>query len=169
MNYAVKYDLLHEVMNKSKHKCEIYTYDLRRRHFYWENTNKLLNRHFVAAKTGITPSAGPCLISCFQFGEYQSLGCLIDCKSAEIRWKEMATILLWHFDQYLKKSKLGAYNRTMVVEFQKRRQKLNEEREAKAREDEQAVSKSPEEEKEVWSALEEEKQQEPQTISPTVN
>jgi len=95
MNYAVKYVLLEEVMGKAKHTCNVYTFDLQRRDFWWENTNKLLNKYFMASKTGITPSAGPCLITVFRVGSYEARGCLIDCKTPEIRWKEMATILLW--------------------------------------------------------------------------
>jgi D-alanyl-D-alanine carboxypeptidase len=95
MNYAVKYSVLDEVMGKATHKCEVYNYDLQKRYFWWENTNKLLSQYFTASKTGITPSAGPCLISVFKFGPYESRGCLIDSKNPEIRWKEMATILLW--------------------------------------------------------------------------
>ena len=95
MNYAVKYVLLEEVMSKPRHTCTVYTYDLEKRDFWWENTNKLLNSFFVASKTGITPSAGPCLITYFKFGLYESRGCLIDSKTSEIRWKEMVTILLW--------------------------------------------------------------------------
>ena len=34
----------------------------------------------------------------------------------------MATILLWQFDQYLKKHQIGAYNRDTVVEFGKLRE-----------------------------------------------
>jgi len=95
MTYAMKYNMICEVMNKSTHSCVVYTWDLFPRNYQWENTNKLLNNFFVAAKTGITPSAGPCLVSCFKFGDYEATGCLIDSKNEFIRWKEMATILLW--------------------------------------------------------------------------
>ena len=40
--------------------------------YKWENTNKLLNKHFISAKTGITPSAGPCLVSHFKCGPYEA-------------------------------------------------------------------------------------------------
>ena len=73
----------------------MYSFDHIPRPFKWYNTNKLLNQYFVAAKTGITPSAGPCLVSFFKFGPYESLGVLIDSKTTEIRWKEMATLQLW--------------------------------------------------------------------------
>lgn len=117
MYYAMKYDLIAEVSGKSRHQCEVYTWDLQVQHFHWENTNKLLGRHFIAAKTGITPSAGPCLVSHFKYGPYESQGVLIDSKTCDIRWKEMSTILLWQFDKFLKKHKIGAYNARLVQEF----------------------------------------------------
>jgi D-alanyl-D-alanine carboxypeptidase len=117
MNYALKYEALREVMNKAEHRCTVITFDHKTELFKWVNTNKLLNKYFVASKTGITPAAGPCLVSAFRFGPYEARGCLIDSKSTTIRWKEMATILLWQFDYYLKTNKIGAYNGQIVAEY----------------------------------------------------
>jgi hypothetical protein len=72
MNYAMKFDLIKEVTGKSSHTCTVMTWDHYPRKFFWENTNKLLNEYFKAAKTGITPSAGPCLVSHFECGSYQA-------------------------------------------------------------------------------------------------
>ena len=92
MNYATKYDILTEVMSKQTHTFDVFTHDLYKRVFTWENTNKLFNNYFIASKTGITPSAGPCLVTLFKVASYECRGCLIDSKSVDIRWKEMATI-----------------------------------------------------------------------------
>jgi D-alanyl-D-alanine carboxypeptidase len=102
MNYAIKYDVLAEVMGKPVHRGELITGDFEKRFYKWENTNKLNNEYFVASKTGVTPKAGPCLVSVLRVGPYYGRGCLIDTKTPEIRWKEMATILLWQLDLYLK-------------------------------------------------------------------
>ena len=117
MYYAHKYEIIAEVCNKKNHKATLFTFDLRPVPFYWENTNKLLNNYFIGGKTGNTPSAGPCLVCYFKFGQYESQGCLIDSKNADSRWKEMSTILLWQFDKYLQKNKIGAYSSSMVNEF----------------------------------------------------
>ena len=82
-----------------------------------------MNEYFIGSKTGITPSAGPCLATQFKYGPYESQGVLIDSKTLEIRWKEMSTILLWQFNQFMKKNKIGGYNRQMVEEFTKMKQK----------------------------------------------
>jgi len=95
MYQAMKYDLLREICGKKRHKCIIYTHDFKPCNFEWTNTNKLINDFFIASKTGITPSAGPCLVSYFKLGGYQSIGVLIDSKTEKMRWKEMASILLW--------------------------------------------------------------------------
>lgn len=110
-------------MGLREHECEVVTYDYYKRTYQWDNTNKLTNKYFIASKTGITPAAGPCLVSALRIGPYECKGCLIDCKSPEVRWKEMATILIWSFDHYLKQNKIGAYNPAMVQEFKTRREK----------------------------------------------
>jgi len=99
----------------------VYSFDLIPRNFWWLNTNKLSNDYFVASKTGITPSAGPCLATHFKFGPYESYGVLINTKTNEIRWREMATILIWQLDKFMRKNTLGGYNFQAVNEFRKRR------------------------------------------------
>jgi D-alanyl-D-alanine carboxypeptidase len=66
----MKYDVMLEICGKINHYSIVFTNDLIPKNFYWENTNKLLNQYFIAGKTGITPSAGPCLVSHFKFGAY---------------------------------------------------------------------------------------------------
>ena len=53
-------------------------------------------------------------MSHFKFGAYESQGVIIDSKSPEVRWKEMATLLLWQLDKFLKKNSIAAYNKKMV-------------------------------------------------------
>lgn len=81
MYYAMKYDVLREICGKPRYTCTVYTFDLHPRKFVWDNTNKLINEYFCASKTGITPSAGPCLVTHFMCGPYESQGCLIDSKT----------------------------------------------------------------------------------------
>jgi len=102
MNYAIKYTILGEIMGKRCHSCQVVTFDHTLRNYRWENTNKLLNKYFVASKTGVTPEAGPCLVSVLQVGPYECRGVLIDSKTTDIRWKEMATLLLWQLDHFFK-------------------------------------------------------------------
>ena len=41
----------------------------------------------------------------------------------------MSTILLWQFDKYMKKHKIGAYNHRLYHEFKKAQARQREERE----------------------------------------
>ena len=60
-----------EIVSKKEFSCKILnrTYSQYRKST-WKNTNKLLNiEGFIGVKTGVTPTAGPCLSSCFQINE----------------------------------------------------------------------------------------------------
>ena len=123
MNYALKYELIRKVMNTQIYRCNIYSYDLKMLKYWWPNTNKLLGGDFFPyGKTGTTDTAGPCLVAQFKIAGYEARGCLIDSKTAELRWKEMAIILLWQFDKYLRKHKVGWYNYQTFNEFKKSRE-----------------------------------------------
>lgn len=72
MSYAMKFSLIQEVCAKKRHECIVYSFDHIPKKFVWDNTNTLLNEFFVASKTGNTDHAGPCLVSHFKFGPYES-------------------------------------------------------------------------------------------------
>jgi D-alanyl-D-alanine carboxypeptidase len=55
----------------------------------WENTNKMLELGFVGVKTGVTPTAGPCL--CTAYGNFVIV--LLNSRSMEDRWKETQALL----------------------------------------------------------------------------
>ena len=62
----------------------------------WINTNFLLNSGFDGMKTGITPTAGPCLIaSCKAFGVNDIIIVMLNSRSMESRWNE--ALLLKNF------------------------------------------------------------------------
>lgn len=56
-----------EIVGRRNHSCTILNRKyVGQRTQTWHNTNRLLhNDSFIGIKTGITPSAGPCLASCF--------------------------------------------------------------------------------------------------------
>jgi D-alanyl-D-alanine carboxypeptidase (penicillin-binding protein 5/6) len=65
--YAMQREDFRRIVAKRQHNCTIYNRKYAsQREVIWNNTNKLLKLDgFVGIKTGITPSAGPCLASCF--------------------------------------------------------------------------------------------------------
>ncbi len=56
-----------EIVGKKEYSCKINNRTFSHsKEVLWENTNKLLSvEGFVGTKTGVTPSAGPCLTSVF--------------------------------------------------------------------------------------------------------
>jgi D-alanyl-D-alanine carboxypeptidase len=63
-----------------------------------------LNSYFKGVKTGVTPTAGPCLSSYFEYLDFSIVACIMDSKTIDVRWKEMATLVLWALDKHLKRS-----------------------------------------------------------------
>ena len=53
--------LFRDIVGKKNYSCRVLDYSENEKTFTWRNTNKLLGKGFNGTKTGITPSAGPCL------------------------------------------------------------------------------------------------------------
>jgi len=78
--------------------------------YVWENTNKLLQKGFLGAKTGITEPAGPCLAVAKRKNilgkEITIILVLLSWKSLDERWKEAPKLMKWWFkkinEQFLK-------------------------------------------------------------------
>lgn len=79
-----------EIVSKKRFTCKIFNRTFSHsKESVWENTNKLLSiEGFVGVKTGITPSAGPCLTSLFEISssEYFIIT-ILKTKSCEMRFK----------------------------------------------------------------------------------
>jgi len=54
--------------------------------YRWNNTNKLLNRGFIGIKTGVTYTAGPCLVTHLKKKKRSYIVVLLNCKSWDQRW-----------------------------------------------------------------------------------
>ena len=65
-------------------------------HVYkWENTNMLLKEGYDGLKTGITPTAGPCLAASIQKDNYTVVVVVLSCCSMESRWYEVPKLVNW--------------------------------------------------------------------------
>lgn len=63
----IKDPFLLEVCNTKQYTCHAYVWG-KKKEWVWKNTNKLLGVSNVRGlKTGITPSAGPCLSTLFEY------------------------------------------------------------------------------------------------------
>ena len=67
----------------------------------WLNTNKLLSDQWIGVKTGVTHSAGPCLITCYKTeATHRLIIVLLSCASLEQRWAEANLLAAWAIDQF---------------------------------------------------------------------
>lgn len=104
---AMQDELFRQIVATKVHECCLLQTDLSLRPVKWENTNKLLTDGYNGIKTGITNAAGPCL-TCELTSEGKTLICvLLNCKSQDARFVEMAKIMRWglrFFDDFGKKT-----------------------------------------------------------------
>jgi D-alanyl-D-alanine carboxypeptidase len=59
------------------------------------NTNKLLESGYSGLKTGITPTAGPCLAAALIKDDFKFIIVVLNCKSIELRWTEVPKLVSW--------------------------------------------------------------------------
>ena len=97
-NAMRQYPLFCDVVNTKEYSCKSRTDPT---HTYkWENTNHLLwesSKQYHGVKTGITPTAGPCLSSHFQSkcGSFDFILVVLNCKTREARFSEIQKLVEW--------------------------------------------------------------------------
>lgn len=63
--------------------------------YRWENTNNLLKEGFDGIKTGITPTAGPCLSASIRKDDFNVVVVVLSCCSMDSRWYEVPKLVTW--------------------------------------------------------------------------
>ena len=92
--------MLEEIVNTKSYEVRS---RIRQGHLYnWKNTNNMLWHQdqmgtYTGIKTGVTPSAGPCLAVCFKSrcGIYDFIIVVMNCKSREARFVEIPKLIRW--------------------------------------------------------------------------
>ena len=101
---AMKHETVREIVKKRTFKCKLFNRTFAHfKEIIWENTNKLLRLDgFVGVKTGVTPAAGPCLSSMFQFSPEESFVVIIlKTTSCENRFRQTLNLLKTVFQKML--------------------------------------------------------------------
>ena len=94
--YGLKIPIFKKIVSRTSYECLVYSqFNIRK--VAWVNTNKLLWKGFSGAKTGYTPTAGPCLCSCIEGVNRHIVIVLLGCSSMQKRWGE--TIKLWRWSR----------------------------------------------------------------------
>lgn len=94
-NAAMKLPFFTEIVKKQKYKCTGQNIDGHDKGFTWYNTNKLLTKGFNGLKTGITPTAGPCLASSYKDDHLNLIMISLSCKTPDHRWNEAMIMRDW--------------------------------------------------------------------------
>ena len=66
------------------------------------NTNKLLEQGYSGLKTGITPTAGPCLAASLYKDDFKLIVVILNAKSMEQRWVEVQKLVTWAMNKITK-------------------------------------------------------------------
>lgn len=94
-----------EIVSKPSYKCTGQDMTGNEKCFEWINTNKLLEKGFNGLKTGITPNAGPCLLSSYQNENVHLIMIVLACKGPDHRWNETLKMKDWAVKILLKAKK----------------------------------------------------------------
>ena len=70
--------------------------------YQWQNTNKLLEMGYTGLKTGITPTAGPCLAASLQKDDFKFIVVILNSKSMDQRWGEVQKLATWAMNKITK-------------------------------------------------------------------
>jgi len=93
---AKKETLISMIVRTKEYKCKAGTANPAvSRDYCWTNTNLLLNEGYDGFKTGVTPTAGPCLIGTKTYRNIELIITVLHCKTCEYRYKEVNAIFNW--------------------------------------------------------------------------
>ena len=95
-----KHSLISEVVNTKEYNMQS---RINPKHIYkWKNTNFLLWNEdgvgtYSGIKTGVTPTAGPCLSVCFKSkcGQFDFIVVVMNCATREARFVEIPKLINW--------------------------------------------------------------------------
>ena len=91
--FAMENQYFRDVVGTQNRECRSKKYP---GHVYkWENTNFLLKEGYDGIKTGITPSAGPCLAAAVKKDGFRVCVIVLSCCSPESRWLEVPKLVTW--------------------------------------------------------------------------
>jgi len=103
---AMKEPYFFEIVNCKKHSCKGLDEKENEKLFSWRNTNKLLWKGFNGIKTGITPTAGPCLATSIEREGISLIVVVLNCKTLNQRWVEVKKLSKWAFSRLKKLNRL---------------------------------------------------------------
>ncbi len=93
---AMNDPLFREIVRKKQYACKARNAEGEEKEFVWDNTNKLLGKNGCnGIKTGITETAGPCLVTSIQTKSLFYIIVLLNSKTMDARWQEIKKLRAW--------------------------------------------------------------------------
>lgn len=99
---AMKESYFCQIVNCKRHTCKALDENENEKSFSWKNTNKLLWKGFCGVKTGVTPTAGPCLATSIEREGMSLVVVVLNCKTLGQRWVEVRKLSKWAFSRLKK-------------------------------------------------------------------
>lgn len=97
--HCMKNHTFRQIVRNQKYTCEsrlMKSSGNQKGHLYhWQNTNKLLENGYTGLKTGITPTAGPCLAASLIKDDFKFIVVVLNSKSMDHRWSEVEKLVSW--------------------------------------------------------------------------
>ena len=92
---AMKNEKFREIVGTKSHIVKKNT-NGNRKTYKWYNTHLMLGQRGInGIKTGITPTAGPCLVTSLSYEGIDLVVVIIACKNMDIRWSETWKLANW--------------------------------------------------------------------------
>ncbi len=95
------------VVRCRRYACIAIDKDGKDKKFRWRNTNKLLAKGYNGVKTGITPSAGPCLATSIESDGISLIVVVLNTKTVDQRWVEVKKLTKWAMSRIKKIDELS--------------------------------------------------------------
>lgn len=115
---AMKNNDFKSIVNCRRYLCKAKNSCGQDKKFRWRNTNKLLGKGYSGIKTGITNSAGPCLVTSIEKDNLSLIIVVLNSKTMDQRWHEIQKLTKWAIAQ------IGKFEQMSINEAKKNKKKL---------------------------------------------
>lgn len=99
-SFAMRDATFRDVVSKKSYIAIGYDSAGKEKEFFWQNTNKILGKGGCnGIKTGITDTAGPCLVTNIQLKAFCFIIVLLNSKTMDARWDEVGKLKEWAIER----------------------------------------------------------------------
>jgi len=101
-----------EIVSKKSYIAIGYDSTGKEKEYFWQNTNKMLGKSGCnGIKTGVTETAGPCLVTNLQLKAFRFIVVLLNSKTMDTRWDEVIKLKEWAIERLKQIEKISKKNK----------------------------------------------------------